>query len=47
MTRIFGTRNCSKFVQEMATENWNDKHMDSEDDRYHTFVNTLHHAFEQ
>ena len=47
MSRIFGSRNCSKFVQKMATENWNDKYMDSEDDWYHTFVNTMHRIFEQ
>ena len=47
ITRIFGARNCSKFVQKMTTENWNDKYMDSEDDWYHTFVNTVHRIFEQ
>ena len=47
MTRIFGARNCSKFVHKMTTENWNDKYMDSEDDWYHTFVNTVHRIFEQ
>ena len=47
MTRIFGARNCSKFVQNMTTENWNDKYTDSEGDWYHTFVNTVHQIFEQ
>ena len=47
MTSIFGARNCSKFVQKMTTENWNDKYMDSENDWYHTFVNTVHRIFEQ
>ena len=47
MTKIFGARNCSKSVQKMTTENWNDKYMDSEDDWYHTFVNTVHRIFEQ
>ena len=47
MTRIFGARNCSKFVQNMTTENWNDKYMDSKDDWYPTFVNTVLRIFEQ
>ena len=47
MTRIFGARNCSKFVQNMTTENWNDKYTDSEGDWYHTFVKTVHQIFEQ
>ena len=47
MTRIFGARNCSKFVQKMTTENWNDKYMDSEHDWYHKFVTTVHQIFQQ
>ena len=47
MTRIFGARNCSKFVQKMTTENWNDEYMDSEHDSYHKFVTTVHHIFQQ
>ena len=47
MSRIFGARNCSKFVQKMTTENWNDKYADSEDDWYHTFVTTVYQIFQQ
>ena len=47
MSRIFGARNCSKFVQKMTTENWNDKYMDSEHDWYHKFVTTVHQIFQQ
>ena len=32
MTRILGARNCSKVLQKMTMENWNDKYMDSEHD---------------
>ena len=46
MTTIFGARICSKFVDKITTENWNDKYVDSEDDWYHTFVTTVHKIFQ-
>ena len=47
MTRIFGARNCSKFIQKMTMENWNEKYMDSEHDWYHEFVTAVHQIFQQ
>ena len=35
ITRILDAINCSKFVQKISIENWNDKYMDSEHDWYH------------